>query len=51
MIKVKCFECCDELTELGALLFSPPNENSQVDKFHVCTRCYRDKYHEVRGKK
>lgn len=42
MIRVRYFDCNDELTELGALLFSPPNEFNQVDKFHICTKCYNN---------
>jgi len=40
MIKVNCFKCGGELSLLGALLFSPPNEKGQVDKFHICRECY-----------
>lgn len=41
-IAPKCDKCGQELTEFGALLFSPPNENSEVKKLHVCQACYAD---------
>jgi hypothetical protein len=42
MIAVTCSECGKEQTELGALLFSPPNENSSCHKAHVCVDCYHN---------
>lgn len=38
-IKPVCDKCGEELTEFGALLFSPP-EGNLVKKFHLCKRCY-----------
>jgi uncharacterized protein with PIN domain len=40
-IKPKCDKCGEELTEFGAILLSPPNENSEVKKFHICVECYK----------
>ena len=41
-IKPKCNKCNKELTEFGAILFSPPNESSEVKKFHICVECYNE---------
>ncbi len=41
-IKPKCDKCGKELTEFGAILFSPPNDKSEVKKFHICVSCYQD---------
>jgi len=38
-IKPLCDRCSKELTEFGALLFSPPEERT-VKKFHICKECY-----------
>ena len=35
-----CDKCGRELTAFGAILFSPPNEKSEVKKFHICVDCY-----------
>ena len=35
-----CDLCREELKDFGALLFSPPNTQSEVKKFHVCKPCY-----------
>ena len=40
MIKPKCDICKKELNDLGALLFSPPNQEGKVDKKHICKECY-----------
>ena len=40
-IKPICDFCGQELGAFGALLFSPPNKNSEVKKFHVCVDCYK----------
>jgi hypothetical protein len=40
-IKPVCDICKDELTEFGAILLSPPNEKSEVKKFHLCKYCYQ----------
>ena len=39
-IKPVCDKCGKELVEFGALLFSPPNEDNSVKKFHLCKDCY-----------
>ena len=39
-IKPICDKCQKELDEPGAILLSPPNEKGQVQKFHLCLRCY-----------
>jgi hypothetical protein len=41
-IAPKCDICNKELRAFGAILFSPPNENSEVKKFHVCVTCYEN---------
>lgn len=40
-IKPKCDKCGEELKDFGAILFSPPDKNSTVKKFHVCVGCYK----------
>lgn len=40
-IKPKCDKYGNELTEFGAILLSPPNEDSEVKKFHICVECYK----------
>jgi hypothetical protein len=39
-IKPICDKCKTELMELGAILLSPPDEKSKVDKIHLCVSCY-----------
>ena len=41
-IKISCEICRQELTELGALMFSPPMDQAKtkVLKTHFCTRCH-----------
>jgi len=41
-IKIKCDICGEELLELGALLFSPPNKNKLCNKYHICNNCFKD---------
>ena len=41
MIKITCDYCGKELDALGALLFSPPDEN-QVKKYHICYDCFNN---------
>lgn len=41
-IKPKCDKCGKELTEYGAILFSPPNGKNEVKKYHICVNCYKD---------
>ncbi len=46
-ITPQCDFCKEELTEFGALLFSPPSEGT-VEKFHLCVPCY-GKVNDLRG--
>ncbi len=39
-IKPSCDKCKEELNEFGAILLSPPDSDSQVDKMHLCVNCY-----------
>jgi hypothetical protein len=39
-ISPTCDKCKNELTEFGAILFSPPDEKSNVKKWHICKSCY-----------
>lgn len=39
-IKPTCDFCGKELTEFGALLFSPPDNQGNVKKEHICKNCY-----------
>lgn len=41
-IAPKCDMCGHELTKFGAILFSPPNDQSEVKKFHLCQDCYHE---------
>ena len=40
-IETKCDKCGKELTDYGALLFSPPNDDNKVNKYHLCEDCYQ----------
>ena len=40
-IKPICDKCKKELKEFGAILFSPPDEDNKVKKFHLCKSCYK----------
>jgi len=40
-IKPICDKCQKELTDFGAILFSPPTNDSTVKKFHICKDCYQ----------
>jgi len=40
-IAPKCDKCGKELAAFGAILLSPPNKLSQVQKFHLCGECYK----------
>jgi ribosomal protein L40E len=40
MLKIKCKKCKQQLTEQGALIFSPPETHERVYKFHICMQCY-----------
>ena len=37
-----CDKCKNELDEFGAILFSPPNPESMVKKFHLCKNCFEE---------
>lgn len=39
-IRPVCDRCGLELTEFGALLFSPPSPDNEVHKYHICVDCY-----------
>ena len=39
-LKINCDFCHKELTELGAILLSPPDKNSMVRKKHMCKNCF-----------
>jgi uncharacterized protein with PIN domain len=41
-IKPVCDKCKRELEEFGAVLFSPPNKEKMVKKFHICKKCYEE---------
>ncbi len=41
MIKVQCVMCLKELEKPGGLIFSPPDDDSMVEKSHICQQCYR----------
>ena len=48
-IKPKCDKCKEELKEFGAILLSPPDKKSTVKKFHLCKKCYRVMFREMRA--
>jgi len=37
-----CDKCNKELTEFGAILFSPPNKKNGVKKYHLCVKCCKE---------
>ena len=39
-IRPKCDRCGRELKKFGAILLSPPDEQSTVKKYHICIECY-----------
>lgn len=39
-LQIKCNSCRNSITIPAALLFSPPDENSNVKKIHLCQECY-----------
>jgi hypothetical protein len=41
-IKPICDKCKKELDDFGGILFSPPDENNKVEKFHLCRACYEE---------
>ena len=40
-IKPKCDKCNKELDDYGGILLSPPNNDRQVKKYHLCKSCYQ----------
>jgi hypothetical protein len=36
-----CYACKRERDGRWALIFSPPNEREECEKFHVCPDCFR----------
>lgn len=42
-----CDKCHQKLQEFGALLFSPPDDKSNVKKFHLCKNCYQELNSEI----
>ena len=49
MPPIYCGLCTCGMTDFGGLIFSPPNEYGQVDKFHVCVECWTDLERTLRG--
>jgi len=41
-IKPTCDKCKKELDEFGGILFSPPDENNKVRKYHLCQSCFKE---------
>jgi hypothetical protein len=50
-IEVVCCKCGEELKELGALVFGPPDPGDfdRTDKYHVCVVCYETVLLEALG--
>jgi len=48
-VKLECSRCEIELTELGALLFSPPS-GMFVTKHHICVNCFNEIMRKWGGK-
>jgi hypothetical protein len=40
-IKPACDKCKQELTDFGGILFSPPDKDVMVKKWHLCKGCYQ----------
>jgi DNA-directed RNA polymerase subunit RPC12/RpoP len=40
-IKPKCDKCGKELDEFGGILLGPPDEDSNVKKYHLCIDCHK----------
>jgi hypothetical protein len=54
-INVNCFVCSDKIKEKSGILFSPPTESfsddiDQVDKFHLCKKCFNNILNFMMGK-
>lgn len=39
-LEIKCDYCNNPMKELGGLVFSPPDENGMVKKYHACKSCF-----------
>lgn len=39
-ISPTCDRCKNELTEFGAIVLSPPDNEGMVKKYHICPACY-----------
>ncbi len=48
-INPKCDKCRKELDDLGGLLFSPPDSESNVKKIHLCKECYNSVIYYIEG--
>jgi hypothetical protein len=46
MLNFNCDSCKDHIEHPGALVFSPPMENA-VRKYHVCVKCFREKFEPI----
>ena len=42
-LSITCDFCHTQLTELGGILISPPDENGMVRKEHLCRNCFKTK--------
>jgi hypothetical protein len=41
-IKPTCDKCIQELVDYGGLLFSPPDNDRKVTKYHLCKKCFAE---------
>ena len=50
-IKPVCDKYKEELTDAGGLVFEPPDENDEGDKFHLCKRAWDEFviWYEIKG--
>ena len=39
-IEPVCDKCKSRLDDFGGLLFSPPDDEGKVKKWHLCRKCY-----------
>ena len=49
MISVQCNRCEAELTQPGALAFSPPKKSGDTHKYHLCLQCWHNLVSWLRG--
>jgi len=47
-IKPVCDKCKKELETFGGILFSPPNKEGYVRKWHICKPCYDEMEKELK---